>query len=53
MLWLRRLTLRLRSLVLPGRTARELDYELQFHMDREIAERSGRSRGPIKAIERA
>jgi predicted permease len=39
MLWLQRLTLRLRSLVLRDQTAREVDDELQFHIEREIAER--------------
>lgn len=41
----------------PGNLLKELDSELQIQafieeQDREIAERSGRPRGPIKSIER-
>ena len=39
MLWLQRLTLRLRSLLLRQQTVRDVDDELQFHIDREVAER--------------
>ena len=49
MLWLRRLTLRLRSLVLRDQTARDVDDELQFHIDREIAERVTRGMTPERA----
>lgn len=49
MFWLQRLTLRLRSLVLRDRTARDVDDELQFHIDREIAERVKRGMTPAMA----
>jgi predicted permease len=49
MLWLQRLTLRLRSLVLRDQTARDVDDELQFHIDREIAERVKRGLTPDAA----
>jgi len=39
MLWLQRLVLRIRSLLLRGRTVREIDDELRFHIEREIAEK--------------
>ena len=39
MLWLQRLVLRIRSLLLRGRTVREIDDELGFHIEREIAEK--------------
>jgi predicted permease len=42
MLWLQRLTLRLRTLVFRARTTREIDDELRFHIDREIAENVAR-----------
>ena len=49
MLWLQRLTLRLRSLVLRDQTARDVDDELQFHIDREIAERVKKGMTPEAA----
>jgi predicted permease len=49
MLWLQRLTTRTRTLVLRGRTTREVDDELRFHIDREIAENIKRGMSPDAA----
>ena len=43
MLWLQRLATRARTLVLRGRTIREVDDELRFHVDREISENIARA----------
>ena len=49
MLWLKRLTFRLRALLLRDSTAREVDDELHFHIDREIAENIERGMTPDAA----
>jgi len=46
MLWLQRLATRARTLVLRGRTIREVDDELRFHVDREISENIARGMTP-------
>jgi putative ABC transport system permease protein len=38
MLWLRRVAHRARALFLPGRVSRDVDDELRFHVDRQVAE---------------
>ena len=49
MLWLQRLATRARTLVLRGRTIREVDDELRFHVDREISENIARGMTPDAA----
>ena len=49
MLWLQRLAMRLRTLVLRGRTTREVDAELRFHIDRETTENIERGMSPDAA----
>src|SRR4026209_1310471 len=49
MLWLQRLAPRARTLVLRGRTIREVDDELRFHVDREISENIARGMTPDAA----
>ena len=49
MFWLRRLTLWLRGLLLRDRTTRDVDDELQFHIDRQIAENITRGMTPDAA----
>jgi predicted permease len=49
MLWLQRLALRMRRLGFGGRAAREVDDELHFHIEREIAENITRGMSPDAA----
>jgi predicted permease len=47
--WVRRLDLRVRSIVMGARVDRELDEELQFHIDRQIEENVARGMSPAAA----
>ena len=49
MLWAERLWLRLRSLVRRERVAQELDNEIQFHLDQQIAENRAAGMSPAEA----
>ncbi len=46
---LQRLALRLRALIFPGRLARDVDDELRYHVDRQIAEHVARGLTPEEA----
>jgi predicted permease len=47
--WLRRIALRVRSIVLGTQVERELDEELQFHVDRQIEDNVARGMSPADA----
>src|SRR5512144_1590631 len=49
MLWLRRFAHRARALLLPGRVASEVDDELRFHIERQVAEYVGKGMSPEAA----
>jgi len=49
MRWTRRLAVRLKSTVARGRVERDLDAELQFHLDQQIAENIARGMGAADA----
>src|SRR5688572_25961239 len=47
--WLRRIALRVRSIVMGTRVDRELDEEIQFHVDRQIDDNVARGMSPAQA----
>jgi predicted permease len=49
MLWLRRFAHRARALLLPGRVASEVDDELRFHIERQVAEYVAKGMSPEAA----
>ena len=49
MLWLRRFAHRARALLLPGRVSRDVDDELRFHIDRQVAEHVAKGMSPEAA----